>query len=197
MRFLLTLTVCLALGAPFAQAEDLPRLTGWVVDTAQTLPAEERGRLAATLSRHEERTGTRLIVAVVPTLMGQAPADYALRLLHHWNLSPHGGLVVLAVEDKTVRIQVGAALRERWPDALTQRIIEERMLPPFREGRYADGLMAGISTLTDQPLPAKAAVPVNQRRGRWVYGVIVAVMGFFVVMGYAYLLPPQTRANQC
>lgn len=151
---LLALAAVAAPAAGAAQEPAFPELTGRVVDAAGILSAAERAALEETLARLEAETTVQIVVASVPRLpeeFGGAIEDYSLRLAEHWGIgqaeTDNGALVVVAVEDRQARIEVGYGLEGAIPDGLAGRIIRDRMAPRFAAGEFAAGLAATAEAL--------------------------------------------------
>jgi len=144
----------------------LPSLTGHVIDTAQALPAEQAKALEDKLASFEKAHGTQLVVLLVPSTQPEDIAAYAQRVGDQWKIGRKavgdGLLVVVALQDRTVRIEVAKALEGAIPDLAASRIIEQAIVPAFKRGDLAGGLNAGVDRLmvlvTGEALPAPRAV---------------------------------------
>jgi uncharacterized protein len=141
-----------------------------VNDYAGLLTAAERDRLEALLTERERVAGPQMAIAVFKSLDGESVEDAANRLFQKWRLGSkaldNGVLLVLFVEDRKVRIEVGYGLEATLTDAASAQIIREALAPRFREQRYAAGLEAAVNAVYDriaspQPLAGKA----ESRRG--------------------------------
>lgn len=164
----LLVTAALWLGAagPAARADvPVPPLTGRVVDLTGTLTPAAIADLTARLAALEQRKGSQVAVLLVPTTAPEDIAQYSIRVVDEWQLgrkaTDDGVLLLVAKEDRAVRIEVGYGLEGAIPDAVANRIIDEYIRPRFRAGDFAGGLQAGvdrISALVDgEPLPSPAA----------------------------------------
>jgi uncharacterized protein len=157
----------LALGlALFLQASTLPPLTGRVVDTAGLLSPEERANLTSRLEAIESETSVQIVVATIPSLEGEPIEDYSIRLAEAWKAGQKGldnGVILLVARDeRKVRIEVGYGLEAVIPDGLAGRIIRERIAPSFQPGKYYEGLLAavsGIDLAARKEYPEGAAEP--------------------------------------
>ncbi len=141
-----------ALLLPFAAlAQSFPQLTGRVVDAANLLKPEERAALEARLKAHEDRTTDQLVVATVPSLDGLTVEDYANRLFRHWQLGQkktnNGALLLVAPNERKVRIEVGYGLEGALTDALSKVIITTAVAPQFQKGDFAGGIEAGADAM--------------------------------------------------
>src|SRR5688572_17098204 len=147
---LFALSWALALPA-HAQQADVPYLTGRVVDNAEILKPDTRKRLADALRQHEQRTTNQVAVLTVPTLQGESVEEYAVRVFEHWKLGKkgkdNGVLVVVASQDRRMRIEVGYGLEGVLPDATAARIIRNVMTPRFKDGDYDGGIAQGVDAI--------------------------------------------------
>ena len=133
--------------------EDLleQRLTGRVTDAAYVLSAAQAGRLAATLAKLEHDTGHQLVVVTVPSLHGEDIAAFTQRHANAWRIGRarynDGVVVLLAPNQRQVRIAVGLGLERVLTDDRCAKIIREHMAPYFARGDLPGGLAAGIAEL--------------------------------------------------
>lgn len=165
----------------------VPPLTGHVVDQTQTLTPEQQGTLAQTLAAFEARKGSQLAVLLVPSTQPETIEQYALRVAEQWRLGrknvDDGAILVIAKNDRTVRIEVGYGLEGALNDATSKRIIEEKITPAFRQNNFSGGIQAGlqsmIAVIDGEPLPAPGTAP-NTEPGMNIMGIIAAgaVLGF-------------------
>jgi uncharacterized protein len=151
----------LPLAAAFSQ-QPIPALQGSVVDTTGTLSAAARDALEQKLAAFDQRKGAQIVVLLVPTASPEAIEEYSLRVAEAWQIGrgrvDDGIVVVIAKDDRRLRIEVGYGLEGAVPDALARRIIAERIVPRFYEDDYAGGIEAGVDALIGlidgEPLPA-------------------------------------------
>ena len=147
---LLALLAALALAAP-AAAQTFPALTGRVVDDADMLSAATRGILTRELAELEEKTSRQLVVVTVKSLQGRSIEDFGVRLGRAWQIGQkgknNGVLLIVAPNERKVRIEVGYGLEGDLPDAVAKLIIEERILPNFRQGNMVGGVVSGTETI--------------------------------------------------
>ncbi len=122
----------------------------YVQDYANVLSADDRRRLLGIGQELDARTTAQLAVVTVKSLEGQSIEDYALAILRNWGIGSrkknNGALIVVAVQDRRSRIEVGYGLEGLLTDGLTGRIQEQAMLPYFRKGNYAAGIVNGYAT---------------------------------------------------
>ncbi|MDT7837764.1 TPM domain-containing protein [Aquabacterium sp. OR-4] len=164
---------CLALPRALL-AQDLqpvPALSSRVVDTIGLLPATERSALDARLAEFESRSGPQIVLLLVATSAPEDIAAFAQRVADTWKIGRRnvgdGVLVVVARDDRRVRIEVAKALEGAVPDLAARQIIDRQIAPAFKRSDYAAGLSAGVDALIariqGENLPAPA--PAAQRQG--------------------------------
>lgn len=198
------LVCCLFLALPWAipaHGQTFPALTGRVVDAANLLTPAEEAALTTELAALETRTRRQLVVATIPDLQGYAVEDYGYQLGRHWAIGDKerndGALLIVAPNERKVRVEVGYGLEPVLTDALSSTIISRDIVPAFRNGNYAAGIMAGTASIIKQlELPEdearKIAAEASKKAGDqtdipsilfWVFfvGVFVlpTVMSFF------------------
>lgn len=121
----------------------------YVQDYAQVLSAEDKRRLLSIGQELDDKTTAQLAVVTVKTLDGQPIEDYALAILREWGIGSkeknNGALIVVAVQDRRSRIEVGYGLEGLLSDGLTGRIQDQAMIPYFRKGNYAAGIVNGYA----------------------------------------------------
>jgi uncharacterized protein len=166
MRWLALLLALLLNAAAWAQdVLPVPPLSGRVIDQTATLSAAQRTALDAKLAAFEAQAGTQLVLLLVPTTAPEDIAAYAQRVADGWKIGRRdvgdGVLLVVAKNDRTVRIEVAKALEGAIPDLAAHQIIDRAIVPAFRTGNYAGGLNAGLDQLMarvrGEALPAPAA----------------------------------------
>ena len=183
--------IALAVGGA-AQALTFPALTGRVVDEAGLLSAGDRAALTETLAALEAKTTDQLVVVTLKSLQGTAVEDYGYQLGRHWQIGQkdknNGVLLIVAPNDRVVRIEVGYGLEGTLTDALTKVIIETAILPRFRTGDYAGGIQSGVASIAQaltgdtagwQPRTGRGATPAVRQPGADelpVGGVIVMIL---------------------
>ena len=135
-------------------AADVPYLTGRVVDNAEILKAATRERITALSKAHEDKSTDQIVVLTVPTLDGESVEEYAVRVFASWKLGQkgkdNGVLVLVAPQDRKMRIEVGYGLEGTLPDVAASRIIRNVMTPAFRADNYDDGIADGVAAIVAQ-----------------------------------------------
>jgi len=140
--------ICLGLAA---LAADFPALSGRIVDQANVIPAETRAALEPKLADLEAKSGIQLVVATVPSLQGQEIEPYANELFRAWKLGEktknNGVLLLVAPNERRVRIEVGYGLEGTLTDALSKVIITNAITPRFKAGDFGGGIMRGVDDI--------------------------------------------------
>lgn len=129
----------------------IPPLSARVTDLTQTLDANQRAQLESQLATLEQRKGAQLAVLLIPTTGEDSIEDYAVRAFEQWKLGrkgvDDGVLLVVAKNDRTLRIEVGYGLEGTITDVQAGRIIREQIVPHFKTGDFASGIQAGVDSL--------------------------------------------------
>ncbi len=151
---ILRLLVCAVLLAPCAAvALQVPPLKGRVNDYAGILSPEAERRIEAALKHLEETDSTQVVVLTVPALDGDSIEDFSIRVAEQWKIGrkgfDNGVILVIARDDRKVRIEVGYGLEGRLTDLMSGRIIRDRIVPEFRAGRYDQGVLNGIAAIDE------------------------------------------------
>lgn len=145
----------------------VPPLTDRVVDLTGTLSVDQIASLDKTLKDFEDRKGTQIAVLIVPTTAPETIEQYSLRVVEQWKLGrkkiDDGALLIVAKDDRTLRIEVGYGLEGVLNDATARRIIAEIITPKFRNGDFdggiADGVERMVRVVDGEPLPAPKPRP--------------------------------------
>ena len=147
----------------------VPALTGHVIDQSGTLSAEQKSSLEQTLTAFEARKGSQLAVLMIASSAPEEIEQYALRVAEQWKLGrkkvDDGAILVVAKNDRTLRIEVGYGLEGALNDATSKRIISEVILPRFKQQDFYGGITAGVEqiirVIEGEPLPAPAEKPAG------------------------------------
>jgi uncharacterized protein len=168
---LLPLLFLVAIASVQAAEPEFPPLTGRVNDRAGLLSERDQRELEAALARFERETADQIVVVTVESLQGLPIEEYGYQLGRHWGIGQkgkdNGALLIVAPEEREVRIEVGYGLEGELTDAQSRTIIESRILPRFREGDFAGGIRGGVAAMIDTLGgtydPALAPVQVRER----------------------------------
>lgn len=141
--------------------QPIPALSSRVTDLTATLSADQRGRLEEKLAAFERQKGAQIAVLIVPTVKPETIPEYALRVVESWKLGrkgvDDGVLLLIAKEDRKLRIEVGYGLEGALNDATAKRIISETIGPRFKQGDFYGGIGSGLDTMIKviggEPLP--------------------------------------------
>jgi len=156
------LVACLA--ALTALAADVPYLSGRVVDNAEILGAETKRKLTEQLKAHEAETGNQIAVLTVPALEGESVESYAEQVFNAWKLGQkgkdNGVLLLVAPNERRMRIEVGYGLEGTLTDVAASRIIRNVMTPRFKAGDFEAGIEAGVAAVIGQ-LAGSAEAPAD------------------------------------
>jgi uncharacterized protein len=167
--FVLLLLAC----GSVAQAQPLvaiPDLKAPVTDLTGTLAADQAAALDAKLRSFERAKGSQIAVLIVPTTQPEDIEQYSIRVADKWHVGrkgiDDGAIVVVALKDRRVRIEVGYGIEGALPDATANRIIEQDIVPQFKRGDYYGGINTGVDrimrVIEGEPLPAPELSPPAQ-----------------------------------
>jgi uncharacterized protein len=187
------------LPAPAAAADPVavPRLEARVTDRTGTLDAPGRQRLESLLEAIERKRGAQVAVLLLPTTQPETIEAFGIRLAEAWKIGHRGAdngvIIIVAKNDRKMRIEVGYGLEGSIPDAIAKRIIAERMAPRFKQGDFAGGLIDAVEALdaaiggpgsgtvaAADPVPSESAAAIDYNSGEqpdwfpWLFGMVVA-----------------------
>jgi uncharacterized protein len=190
------LSLLLALWLPFAPlaaraqgVQPVPPLTAHVMDSTGTLTAAQQAALEAKLTAFEQLRGAQVVMLMVPTTQPEDIAAYAQRIGDSWKIGRKdigdGLLLVVAKNDRTVRIETTKALEGAIPDLAAKQIIDDAITPRFKQGDFAGGLDAGadqiMALITGEKLPAPQQGTSNRSSNGGFDWTTLAVFLFFAV----------------
>ncbi|WP_397586404.1 TPM domain-containing protein [Sphingorhabdus sp.] len=197
----LLIALLLALIGQAAVAQNFPKLTGRVVDQANLLDPQQEAALTAKLEGLEARTKRQLVVTTLASLEGYEISDYGYRLGRAWAIGQdgkgetekdNGAILIVAPNERKMRIEVGYGLEPVLTDGLSSTIIRNDITPRFKEGDFAGGISAGVDRIVTQlELPADEAAKIasaaqqgNKRDKGISFGAIIFIlfMIFFVFL---------------
>ncbi|QCD52536.1 TPM domain-containing protein [Campylobacter sp. RM16192] len=147
------LSVLLLFAAIFAAELNFPPLTGRVVDEANILSQGAKENLTKILANHESNTTNQVVVVTLNSLQGRSLEEYSLELGRYWAIGQkdkdNGVLLVIAPNEKEIRIEVGYGLEASLTDAITHEIIQRVILPKFKDGNFEQGILDGVTKIID------------------------------------------------
>lgn len=189
----LLLMLALMVAAPVLAQGDLafPPLSGRVVDQAGLLSASNEAALTERLAALEQATGDQLVVVTVDDLGGREIEDYGYRLGRAWGIGQaeinRGALLIVAPNQRQVRIEVGYGLEPVLTDALSALIISEQILPAFRANDFQRGINQGADALIAQlsldPEEAEARAAAARPKAAFDPGLLLPVLIWLFVLG--------------
>jgi uncharacterized protein len=159
----LLVAVLLAGHAPAAHAQiPVPRLEARVTDLTGTLTAAQQSALEDKLAAFEARKGAQIAVLILPTTEPEDIAQFGIRLAESWKIGREGpddgAILIVAKNDRAMRVEVGRGLEGALTDATSNRIISETIAPLFKQGDFNAGINAGLDQMVrvidGEPLPA-------------------------------------------
>lgn len=177
----------LASAAAMAQQQAaIPPLDSPVVDVTGTLDAGQKQALEQQALALQQRKGSQLQVLIVPSTQPETIEQYAIRTFDQWQLGrkgvDDGVLLLVAKDDRRVRIEPGRGLEGAIPDAIANRVIQEYLVPKFREGDFGGGITAATAALVKlidgEPLPEPmAAAPLSDEVvvGRYIGPIFIGI----------------------
>lgn len=166
----------------------VPALTARVIDQTGTLSATDKAALEAKLADYEKTKGSQIVVLMVPTTQPEDIAAYAHRVASDWKIGRRdvgdGVLVIVAKDDRRMRIEVARALEGALPDLAAARIMDGAMQPRFRANDYAGGLTAAVEQITQvldgEPLPPVQPTSRSTRNIDWS-SMLMFFLGMLIV----------------
>jgi len=171
MRLLLAACLALAglLGPAWADVP-IPPLSARVTDLTGTLSAQQKGELESRIAAFEAKRGSQIAVLMLPTTKPEEIEQFSIRLAEAWKIGrkkvDDGLILVVAKEDRRVRIEVGYGLEGAIPDALARRIIDERITPRFKAGDFHGGIRDGVDQLIRLAEGEKLPEPAERTASR-------------------------------
>ena len=193
-RTLLLTTALLCAASGWAQdVLPVPPLSGRVIDQTATLEPEQAAALDAKLAAFEAEAGPQIVLLLVPATAPEDIAAYAQRVADQWKIGRRavgdGVLLVVAKDERAVRIEVAKALEGAIPDLAARQVIDRSLLPAFRAGDYAGGLNAAVDQLMARirgeglPAPAARAAPGGAGQGMGLEQLGLMVFVGVMVLG--------------
>ena len=166
----------------------VPPLTGRVIDQTGTLTTSQKAALEQTLRTFEARKGSQVAVLIVPSSAPETIEQYSLRVAEQWKLGrkkvDDGAVLVVAKDDRVLRIEVGYGLEGMLNDATSKRIISEIIVPRFQQGDFYGGITAGVDrilgVIDSEPLPEPKGEPPGNIGNIRQYVPVLFILAFVV-----------------
>lgn len=186
-----------------AQAQTFPQLTGRVVDGANIIPDDVEARLVQKLDALEKQSQRQLVVVTLADLQGYEISDYGYQLGRNWGIGDKerndGALLIVAPNERKLRIEVGYGLEPFLTDGLSSLIIQQQIVPAFKAGNMPAGIEAGTDAIIKQlTLPPEEAAKVAEQAKAQPkaeknnpLGVIFFIFVFFLI----FILPAMIRSR--
>ncbi len=187
-RILLLLSLLSTLWASPVLALEVPKHTGPVVDLAGVLSRDDQAKIAASLLQFQKTYGPQLQVLVVPSLEDESIEGYSIKVVDKWKLGAKGKddgvLLLVATENRKVRIEVGRGLEGDLPDVIAGRIIRTGILPFFKQGQTGAGILVGLGMIAESVGGKLENVPAprlrNAKRSQGSLGYLLFI-GIFLI----------------
>jgi len=183
--WLVTVGLMMAAGI---SALEVPYLTGRVIDQANLLDDDFRSQLEERLRVLEEETGAQVVVLTIPSLEGDPIEDFSMRVVETWKLgradTDDGVLILIARDERRMRIEVGYGLEGVLTDAQSGRIIDRLMAPRFREGDFDGGVGAAVEAVSSAIRGEPVQLPEKTARSS---GINPAGFFFFLIFGLPFI----------
>lgn len=190
---LLTATTAMAQSA----TPTFPKATGRVNDFANVIDPATEAEIDGRLDQLERQTSSEIAVATIASLGGLASTEYANRLFKEWGVGQekrdNGVLVVIAIEDRDMAIEVGYGLEGVLPDGLAGQVIRDEFTPRFRDNDYSGGIRNGVMRLADivekqQVLTPEELAAINESSGDdFPIWILLPFFGLFVAIGFGMI----------
>lgn len=175
----LFLAACLLLPRP-AAAIDIPAVRGYVNDQADILTPATEQKLEQFLRGFEQSDSTQIVILTIPTLEGEALEDYTLKVAEKWGIGQkgkdNGALLLIARDERQIRIEVGYGLEGRLTDLLAGRIIDNEIKPRFRTGDYDSGVLAGVQAMAEAVRGEYQGTGQSRRGKRSPWGTLALLL---------------------
>lgn len=166
----------------------IPPLSARVTDTTATLTAEQKATLEQTLQDFEAKKGSQISVLMLPTTAPETIEQYSLRVVEQWKLGREkvddGALLIVAKNDRAMRIEVGYGLEGVLNDAVSKRIISEVITPKFKQGDFFGGIRDGLDgmmrVVDGEPLPEPVRASGDNAYGMGAYVPVIFILALVV-----------------
>jgi uncharacterized protein len=181
------------LGAAHAEVP-VPALKARVTDLTGTLNAQQKDDLESRIAAYETRRGSQIAVLILPTTQPEEIEQYSIRVAEAWKIgrkvADDGLLLIVAKDDRRLRIEVGYGLEGVIPDSMAKRVIDERITPRLRDGDFYGGVRDGVDQLIKlaegEKLPPPAPAPAGRRGSAEPTQLLIPAL-FFILIGGGFL----------
>lgn len=192
-KFLIIMVLFILLSMPLF-ALKIPSLDGPVVDKANVLTKSEENSIEEFITQVESQTTAQIAVLTLPSLQGETLERYSIKVAEEWEIGQEGKdngvIILLALEERKIRIEVGYGLEGDLTDIKSDYIIRNLMLPEFKNGDYARGLYSGVNAVSGvilktadiSPEQLKEAQRTEERRSSSSRGIPINIIIFIIIM---------------
>jgi uncharacterized protein len=185
------LAFAVLLGAARADVP-VPPVKARVTDLTGTLSAQQKSELEARIAAYEARRGSQLAVLMLPSTKPEEIEQYSIRVAEAWKIGRKGvddGLIlIVAKDDRRLRIEVGYGLEGVIPDSVARRVIDERITPRFRDGDFYGGVRDGVDQLIKlaegEKLPPPSTTAGSAPEPDNIAGFFMLAFGYMLIGGY-------------
>lgn len=173
--------------------QPIPAFESYVTDLTSTLTSADRAALEQTLGAFERSTGSQIAVLIVPTTEPETIEQYSIRVVDRWKLGrkgvDDGVLMLIAKEDRAVRLEVGRGLEGALTDLVSKRIVDDIIVPNFRAGQFGTGVRAGVDAVLRVISGEELPKPLRRGRSDRITGISqLAPFLFFVALLFGGIL---------
>jgi uncharacterized protein len=197
-RFRVAASLLLALVSVTSLRADFPKSQGYITDTARLLDAGAVTEIDASIRETEQKTAAEIAVVTVASLDGMSVEEYANRLFKEWGIGKkgrdNGVLILVAFNDRKIRIEVGYGLEPVLPDGLAGEIIRNAAIPAFKDGDFPKGIVATVRRVTAIVQANETVSPEERKRfqdaasgGLKVALLMTFFFGMFIAIGAVML----------
>lgn len=195
-RWIIAVTLCFLLHAQQVPALEVPPLKGHVNDLAKLIHPSTARQLTSALAQLEHTDSTQVVVLTIPSLKGDSLEDFSIRVVEQWKIGQkdvdNGVLLLVAKNDRKIRIEVGYGLEGKLTDLMAGRIIANVITPQFKLGRFDQGIIDGVSAIVGVVRGEYTAPTEGQRRG----GRKNASPGFIGLIALIFFINMLGRVNR-
>ncbi len=189
----------LLFGAGLLRGDDFPKPTGWISDYAGVIDSQSAQKINLIITELEEKTGAEIAVATVKSLENDTIENFSIKLFQKWGIGKkgkdNGVLIISAIEDKKLRIEVGYGLEGILPDGLCGAILDNYIIPHFKQGEYGEGLSMGVLAVAsviakDTGIELSAGtIAVEQKAKKSIFAFFLQFL-FVIVIIYLFIRHP-------
>ena len=193
----------LSLSSIYAQKAKIPDLENRVTDLSNKLSSQENVFLENSLSRIEKETGSQIAILLVHSTGSESIETFSMRVAEKWKIGSEerndGIIMIVAMQDRKIRIEVGYGLESTIPDAIAKRIIDEKIIPEFKESNYYNGINLAVIQfeylLKGQPSIADTKSKKSKRGilNYFIISTIISVIFALIIISLAFIKNKKTR----